>query len=66
MIYLCCSVNFINTNLWKRAHLGICDLTITEERRSAVDFSLPFMTLGKDKFNFSVNYDCRNFAITLF
>ncbi|KAI4462040.1 ionotropic glutamate receptor [Holotrichia oblita] len=26
--------------------VGICDLTITEERRSAVDFSLPFMTLG--------------------
>nr|AVH87305.1 ionotropic receptor 17 [Holotrichia parallela] len=30
----------------RKAHLGICDLTITEERRSAVDFSLPFMTLG--------------------
>ncbi|GJQ75980.1 hypothetical protein Trydic_g18034 [Trypoxylus dichotomus] len=30
----------------RRAHLAICDLTITQERRSAVDFSLPFMTLG--------------------
>ncbi|CAG9861067.1 unnamed protein product [Phyllotreta striolata] len=29
-----------------RAHLGICDLTITEEREDAVDFSLPFMELG--------------------
>ncbi|KRT86253.1 hypothetical protein AMK59_2049 [Oryctes borbonicus] len=30
----------------RKAHLAICDLTITQERRSAVDFSLPFMTLG--------------------
>nr|XP_022912678.1 glutamate receptor ionotropic, kainate 2-like [Onthophagus taurus] len=30
----------------RRAHLAICDLTITHQRRSAVDFSLPFMTLG--------------------
>lgn len=39
----------------QKAHLAICDLTITEERRSAVDFSLPFMTLGKnvDLFAFS-------------
>lgn len=26
--------------------MGICDLTITYERRTAVDFSLPFMDLG--------------------
>ncbi|XP_074030865.1 glutamate receptor ionotropic, kainate 2 isoform X2 [Leptinotarsa decemlineata] len=29
-----------------KADLGICDLTITYERRKAVDFTLPFMTLG--------------------
>ncbi|XP_022163767.1 glutamate receptor ionotropic, kainate 2-like [Myzus persicae] len=29
-----------------RADLGICDLTITHERRSAVDFTMPFMNLG--------------------
>lgn len=29
-----------------RADLGICDLTITYERRKAVDFTNPFMTLG--------------------
>lgn len=32
--------------LTRKAHLAICDLTITHQRRSAVDFSLPFMTLG--------------------
>lgn len=30
----------------QRAHLAICDLTITEARRSVVDFTLPFMNLG--------------------
>ncbi|KAG5889811.1 hypothetical protein JTB14_025590 [Gonioctena quinquepunctata] len=30
----------------KRAHLAVCDLTITPERREVVDFSMPFMTLG--------------------
>nr|APC94352.1 ionotropic receptor 7 [Pyrrhalta aenescens] len=29
-----------------KADLGICDLTITYERRKAVDFTSPFMTLG--------------------
>ncbi|XP_046988610.1 glutamate receptor ionotropic, kainate 2-like [Schistocerca americana] len=29
-----------------RADLAICDLTITEERQSAVDFTMPFMNLG--------------------
>ncbi|XP_017773931.1 PREDICTED: glutamate receptor ionotropic, kainate 2-like [Nicrophorus vespilloides] len=32
--------------LERKAHLAICDLTITHQRREAVDFSLPFMTLG--------------------
>lgn len=27
--------------------MAICDLTITYERRTAVDFTMPFMTLGK-------------------
>ncbi|CAH4033775.1 unnamed protein product [Pieris brassicae] len=30
----------------RKADLAICDLTITYERRSAVDFTTPFMTLG--------------------
>lgn len=30
----------------RRADLAICDLTITQERRSVVDFTMPFMTLG--------------------
>ncbi|CAG9133251.1 unnamed protein product [Plutella xylostella] len=30
----------------KKADLAVCDLTITEERKSVVDFSVPFMTLG--------------------
>ncbi|KAJ6638984.1 Glutamate receptor ionotropic, kainate 2 [Pseudolycoriella hygida] len=29
-----------------KADLAICDLTITYERRTAVDFTMPFMTLG--------------------
>ncbi|CAH1400969.1 unnamed protein product [Nezara viridula] len=30
----------------RKADLAICDLTITYERRSAVDFTMPFMNLG--------------------
>ncbi|XP_050526853.1 glutamate receptor ionotropic, kainate 2-like isoform X2 [Daktulosphaira vitifoliae] len=29
-----------------RADMGVCDLTITHDRRSAVDFTMPFMNLG--------------------
>lgn len=32
--------------LLQKADLAICDLTITYERRSYVDFTTPFMTLG--------------------
>lgn len=32
--------------LLQKADLAICDLTITYERRTAVDFTMPFMTLG--------------------
>ncbi|XP_054743540.1 glutamate receptor ionotropic, kainate 2 [Anastrepha obliqua] len=28
------------------AHMGLCDLTITQLRRTAVDFTVPFMQLG--------------------
>ncbi|XP_075155868.1 glutamate receptor ionotropic, kainate 2-like, partial [Haematobia irritans] len=28
------------------AHMGICDLTITQARKEVVDFTVPFMTLG--------------------
>lgn len=34
--------------IFQRADLAICDLTITHERRSAVDFTTPFMNLGKE------------------
>ncbi|XP_059618967.1 glutamate receptor ionotropic, kainate 2-like [Phlebotomus argentipes] len=30
----------------RKADLAICDLTITYDRRTAVDFTMPFMTLG--------------------
>lgn len=30
----------------QEADLAVCDLTITEERKKVVDFSVPFMTLG--------------------
>ncbi|KAH1023806.1 hypothetical protein HUJ05_003406 [Dendroctonus ponderosae] len=30
----------------RRADLGICDFTITPQRRATVDFSMPFMNLG--------------------
>lgn len=30
----------------RKADIAICDLTITYERRTAVDFTMPFMTLG--------------------
>ena len=30
----------------QKADLAACDLTITYERRTAVDFTMPFMTLG--------------------
>ncbi|GJQ76051.1 hypothetical protein Trydic_g18102 [Trypoxylus dichotomus] len=36
----------IGALLDRKADLAICDLTITESRRSVVDFSLPFMNLG--------------------
>lgn len=32
--------------LLQKADLAICDLTITYSRRTAVDFTMPFMTLG--------------------
>lgn len=34
----------------KRADLGISDLSITHERRQAVDFTKPFMNLGTTKY----------------
>lgn len=30
----------------RKADIGVCDLTITYERRRAVDFTTPYMTLG--------------------
>jgi len=40
-------INFLIYTYSQRADLGVCDLTITHERRSAVDFTMPFMNLGK-------------------
>lgn len=34
----------------QRADLAITDLTITSEREEAVDFTIPFMNLGKQKY----------------
>lgn len=36
---------------FQKADIAICDLTITYERRTAVDFTMPFMTLGKGMIN---------------
>lgn len=33
----------------QRADLAICDFTITYERKKVIDFSSPFMTLGKEQ-----------------
>lgn len=38
---------FLNVLHFQKADLAICDLTITYERESAVDFTMPFMTLGE-------------------
>lgn len=32
----------------QRADLAVTDFTITSERESGVDFTMPFMNLGKD------------------
>ena len=37
----------------QKADLAIADLTITYEREQAVDFTMPFMNLGKKIFFFS-------------
>ena len=39
----------------QKADLAIADLTITYEREQAVDFTMPFMNLGKKLIFFSVN-----------
>lgn len=31
---------------WQKADLAVCDLTITEQRKKVVDFSVPIMSLG--------------------
>ena len=41
--------------LLQKADLAIADLTITYEREQAVDFTMPFMNLGKKLIFFSVN-----------
>lgn len=37
---------FIFCVITQKADMAICDLTITYSRRTAVDFTMPFMTLG--------------------
>ena len=41
----------------QRADLGITDLTMTSDRESAVDFTIPFMNLGM-RFLLNVNFCC--------
>uniref|UniRef100_A0A6P7EYU5 Glutamate receptor ionotropic, kainate 2-like n=1 Tax=Diabrotica virgifera virgifera TaxID=50390 RepID=A0A6P7EYU5_DIAVI len=48
----------------QKAHLGIADLTITQERQEVVDFSLPFMTLGISVLYRTPDYgETRTFAV---
>lgn len=52
-----CLIERVNVNFYlilEKADLAITDLTITSERQSAVDFTTPFMTLGKH--NISTRY----------
>lgn len=42
-----------------KADMAICDLTITYARRTAVDFTMPFMTLGFHSFSFIGNYNSK-------
>ena len=37
---------------FQKADLAIADLTITYEREQAVDFTMPFMNLGKKFFSY--------------
>ncbi|XP_030751235.1 glutamate receptor ionotropic, kainate 2-like [Sitophilus oryzae] len=38
--------NIVDDLINRRADLGICDFTITHQRRELIDFSMPFMSLG--------------------
>nr|ALD51340.1 ionotropic glutamate receptor 13 [Locusta migratoria] len=44
--FKCSNVCIAYETMFQRADLAICDLTITQERQSAVDFTMPFMNLG--------------------
>jgi len=46
MIYLIKPSLFYPSDLNQNAQIGICDLTITQARRTVVDFTVPFMQLG--------------------
>ncbi|CAG9768245.1 unnamed protein product [Ceutorhynchus assimilis] len=39
-------VNLVEDLVERKADLGICDFTITPQRRALIDFSMPFMNLG--------------------
>jgi hypothetical protein len=41
---------------FQKADLAIADLTITYEREQAVDFTMPFMNLGKEEIQSSLVY----------
>lgn len=47
--------------LFQRADLAIADLTITYDREQAVDFTMPFMNLGK--FYVYIILLCNNFLV---
>nr|WJJ63360.1 glutamate receptor ionotropic 2 [Pachyrhinus yasumatsui] len=40
------ATSIIDDLINRRADLGICDFTITQQRNEVIDFSLPFMSLG--------------------
>ncbi len=50
----------------KRADLGICDLTITSDRRKVVDFTKPFMSLGNAVVTFSYAPPKTNLTLEIF
>lgn len=45
---------------FQRADIAIADLTITYEREQAVDFTMPFMSLGKSYFFYTLKiFNCQ-------
>lgn len=56
------ATRLISYLIWKEADLAITDLTITSDRESAVDFTSPFMNLGKIRYSALLRIDDENQA----